>query len=552
MRRRQDLIDARIAELDESTDIKELYLDLLIHQEELRAQNEELLQSQQRAATAEKRYQSILGVAPIGFCIVNSTGVIVDHNYRLAELIDSPFHLNGRPLISYIADEGASVAGLIRQIIRTRSKDTVWSESLIKTGKNLISPVRIGYTLFPFSGEEMVLLSITDMSGEIESRKAHKDAIEMRNRFIANVSHELRTPLQGLLSTLELMSSHPDGMDQFAKECLERGISSGQILRRIVNDVLDLTKVDSGKFDLVEEAFELSDLVRSCVESVQASADKKSLKLDVQLPDDPNYVLADPVRIKQILLNLLSNALKFTDEGQVSIRLAVNNTDSDTLRVSFFVTDTGRGMSEIESAKVFQPFAQTRASDGQTMGGTGLGLTIVRQLARLMGGDVTVLSSKGEGSEFRVVLFLKQSEEQRDRLGLPTGMTDLSELFFGRRFLIVDDSDINIAILGLMLKQAGAVVVSASEGHQALSVLDELNGDVDIVLTDLQMPTMGGIELTRRLRQDERFEKVAVVGATGGVDSETRQRALKSGMQAIITKPFLRDELFDLLCSVLD
>lgn len=363
-----------------------------------------------------------------------------------------------------------------------------------------------------------------------------KDAAEAANRakgaFVANMSHEIRTPLNAVLGLARIIMRENEGRKsgRTAAQILE----AGEHLLGVINDILDFSRIEAGKLVIEPRSFRLGGCVEDAVKLLAERAQAKGLLLLVEPSASlPEWVLGDRLRIEQILINLLSNAVKFTTRGRVV--LALKYLDG---RMEFEVTDTGIGMSAEQIARLFQPFEQADASTTRQYGGSGLGLVISRNLARQMGGDITVASQLGRGSVFVVSLPLPEAAAERAVTVMPQGRMRLA----GLQVLAVEDMELNRIVLCDMLEIEGAEVVFAEQGEQALTVLEARGeGGFDVVLTDIQMPIMDGHELAQRIRRLR--PGLPVIGLTAHAMPEERQRCLASGMVAHICKPIDVDTL---------
>ncbi len=391
--------------------------------------------------------------------------------------------------------------------------------------------------------------SLKRLQRELSQAKDEAERLALaKSDFLANMSHEIRTPLNAVLGLAQLgigRSADPVA----ARSGFERIVRSGRHLLGVINDILDYSKVESGKLDIENLPCNLSHLVKEVLELVSERADAKNLRLRIEYKATHDWVMLDTLRATQILVNLLSNAIKFTDKGRVV--LSVEQRDG---RLLFAVTDTGVGLSPEQQSRVFTAFEQADSSTTRKFGGTGLGLSISSQLAAAMGGNISVSSELGHGSCFTLELpFLQASPEISATLQeaaapqepLPASSVDPAPLR-GLRLLITDDVDINREILQDMLAAAGADVVAADGGAQALQRLREAGpSGYDLVLMDVQMPDMDGYEATRLIHQ--LAPKLKVLALTAHALPEERRRCLAAGMVAHVTKPIDQAELLRVL-----
>ena len=326
-----------------------------------------------------------------------------------------------------------------------------------------------------------------------EARRHAEAANDAKSAFLAMVSHELRTPLNGVLGMARALQR--TGLDPRQQGYVETMLRSGDGLVAMLNDVLDISKIEAGRLDLESTAFDIRSVAEQAVELWAEAATARRLSLVAEIdPSTPAFVVGDETRVRQVLANLISNALKFTERGSVRLRVAPAQRDASG-GVELTVTDTGIGMSPDQVAAIFRPFAQAEATTARRYGGTGLGLSICRQLAEIMGGEIGVESALGGGSTFTVWLPLPAAQAGAEVAA------ETTETLPPLRILVADDSPVNQAVARAILEAAGAVVETAGDGAQALERL--ASEHFDVVLMDLRMPVMDGAEAVGRIRNGE-------------------------------------------------
>jgi signal transduction histidine kinase/DNA-binding NarL/FixJ family response regulator/PAS domain-containing protein len=384
-----------------------------------------------------------------------------------------------------------------------------------------------------------------DLRKERDSAQAARDEAEAANQakstFLATMSHEIRTPMNGVVGTAELLEREP--LSERQKRMVGTIRSSAGSLLRIIDDVLDFSKIEAGRMELEEAPFSLRALIDGATETLSVQVEKKGLELNAFVEDDtPDSLLADAIRIRQILFNLIGNATKFTDRGTITVRARAQAVEDDQVTLGLTISDTGIGMDTVQQARLFQPFSQADSSTTRRYGGTGLGLSIVRRLAELMDGTVAVDSAPGKGSTFTVTLKVKRAAE----VPVAASPPDAPPLHTaGRRVLAVDDYDVNLEVLIGQFEILGVPLDTAANGIEALNLWRET--PYALVLTDIHMPDMDGFELTRQIRAEEvlRTDRrpTAIVALTANALKGESERCLTAGMDDYLTKPLTLDRL---------
>jgi signal transduction histidine kinase/CheY-like chemotaxis protein len=370
-----------------------------------------------------------------------------------------------------------------------------------------------------------------------------------KSAFLANMSHEIRTPMNGILGMTQLLQADSVS-DEERRQYAGIILNSGKVLLNILNDVLDLSKIEAGKLQLVEDGFNPVSVIRETVELFSATAKAKSLRidLDVNKLSSANYI-SDSVRLREMISNLISNALKFTSQGGIVVGVRELESDGSHAKLEFSVSDTGIGIPAEGIAKLFQPFSQVDASTTRKHGGTGLGLSIVGALAKLMGGDVGVESTPGQGARFwftiRAGVGAADAGVSGKHSPAATPFSKHSNPISGR-VLVVEDLATNRIVIKTMLKRLGIDCDDASNGEEAVKRIQSDAVGYDLVLMDIQMPVMDGLkaaELIRQWEHDHAKARTPIAALTAGAYAEDRQNCKNAGMDDYLTKPIVVAEL---------
>lgn len=376
---------------------------------------------------------------------------------------------------------------------------------------------------------------------KLEEAKAKvEQGSRAKTEFLSTISHEIRTPMNAIIGMTNLLSQDEPREDQM--EQLEILDFSARTLLSLINDVLDFSKIESGKIDFEEVHFNLRVLLKGVIKSFDLNARKKGIDLQLNIDDDiPEILMGDSTRFTQILNNLIGNAIKFTEEGKVMVNVEALKQSKETVRLQFSIEDTGVGISEKKKESIFESFTQERTDTTRIFGGTGLGLTISKKLIEMQGGSIALESQKGKGSTFTVELSFKIGEKSK--------IDDLSALngtgrgLQGVRVLVVEDNNINQKVMERFLDKWSVDIDMASNGVEALEKIKKQN--FHLVLMDLQMPEMDGYEASRAIRAlgDVRKRNIPIIALTAAALKEVKENVFASGMNDFITKPFNPEEL---------
>lgn len=393
-------------------------------------------------------------------------------------------------------------------------------------------------------------------NAELEIQKARIEAEEARKiqeQFLANMSHEIRTPMNGVIGMTQLLACTDLTIDQ--KEYVETIRESTNNLMAIVNDILDLTKIVAGKITLLQNDYVFNDIIYTCIKMNQYRAEEKGVLLSCNIDKNIQPVLSgDPYRLNQVLTNLISNAIKFTHDGQVNVNINLIKENEKSVTLEFIVADTGIGIAEDKVDSVFERFIQVSGDNTRKYGGTGLGLTITKHLIQLHGGSIDVKSKQHQGSVFTFYLNILKGKQQLPATSKDEnmGQNKLQNSLNGIHILLVEDNIVNQKVASKLLTNQGAVVKVANHGKEALELLKK--NKTDIILMDIQMPEMDGYEATQIIRHEmmAEFNNIPIIALTASALIADQNKCLVAGMNDFIAKPYLASELYKKILLQLD
>ncbi|MCG8633765.1 MAG: response regulator [Desulfobacterales bacterium] len=507
--------------------------------------------AEQEREENERRLNTIFNSVQTGIFIIDKeTHTLLDVNSAAETMVGMPrSEMTGKPwnrLICAVDQDSCPIIDLEQ----TREN----SERILLTADNRERPILTTITEVSIRGRACLLECFVDISrqkeieqGLREAKEAAEAATLAKANFLANMSHEIRTPMNGVIGMTELLAGTELNREQ--KEYVSTIAHSSDALLEIINDILDHSKIDAGKVELESIEFNLRTLLESIADLTAVKAQEKGLEYCTIIhPQTPSFLIGDPGRLRQILLNLIGNAVKFTRQGEVVVETRVEREGRDHAVVKFLVTDTGIGIPEDKLDILFDSFSQVDTSTTRKFGGTGLGLTISRQLTKLMGGRIQVDSTLGSGSCFSFTAAFKKVVRRKEGHRIPR-----KKSLKGNHILIVDDNKTNRFVLKADLANWGCRVEEADDGYTALDKLisAENEGDgFDIAVIDMQMPGMDGETLGREIKQYPAISSLRMIMLTSMGMRGDAWRFQGAGFSAYLNKPVKQQELFDCLTMV--
>ncbi|AMR30126.1 hypothetical protein A0256_01185 [Mucilaginibacter sp. PAMC 26640] len=493
----------------------------------------------------EEKYRSIIANMNLGLLEVDNEGKVTYANQSFCNMSGyTQAELTGADASKLLlAEKSAEIIDQKKEIRKSGVADAYQLEANDKFGNKrwwLVSGAPRYNDKGELVGSIGIHLDITDQKiQEVElvaARTKAEQLAQAKDSFLANMSHEIRTPMNAIMGmSNQLAKTQLLPQQHFYLNTI---LSASENLLVIINDILDLSKIEAGKLSFENIGFQLSDIVNNVKQVITHKAEEKGIILHTDAIDSgiEKVLIGDPYRINQILLNLMTNAVKFTDQGSVTLSCKLVSDKSESQLISIEITDTGIGMDESFVKVLFDKFSQEYESVTRQYGGTGLGMSICKELVELMDGEITATSTKGIGTNIKVMIHFKKGT----MADLPEKVTSKFDhkLLSGKKILVTDDNELNRLVATIIMQNYGATVLSAENGEEALAVIDE--HQPDMVLMDIQMPVLNGFETTKQLR--EKNTPIPIIALTAAAIKGERDRCIEAGMNDYITKPFREEE----------
>ena len=548
--------------LSASKDPRALLHELQVHQVELEMQNENLRDMHLWLAEARDRYLDLFQFAPVAYLSVNLDQAIQEANLTAAGmLVAERKQLVGSRLAKWVArGHRDDCSRHLQAALQSASKETCELPILRGDGSEFLGHLEImpikSHESGKAAGWRVTISDVTARKRVEEELARTKEAAEKaslaKSRFLANVSHELRTPMNAILGMTQLALN--DELSPAVRDYLETVMQSSESLLELLNDLLDFSRIEEGRLELESVAFSLRKTVNQVLKCMSVRALEKGLELSGDLSDDvPDNVLGDPSRLRQVLVNLVGNAVKFTERGSVTIRVRKQSESKEKVDLLFSVADTGIGISAQEQQKIFAPFTQADPSTTRSYGGTGLGLAISADLVKLMGGKIWVESRLGAGSTFYCTVRLKPAPAAAGPVVRREAAHDLlaSRTTRPLHVLVAEDVPPNQKLVAAILRKRGHEVTLANDGREAVDAATQQH--FDVILLDVQMPVVDGFQAAVAIRKlDPAERRPPLVAMTAYAMKGDVERCITSGFDDYLGKPFRAEELIRMVEGLAD
>lgn len=503
---------------------------------------------------AEEESRKLVEFFPDGI-LIHRDEQIVYVNKAAADIFGyaNPEEVIGKDVFDLIHPDDQKKARKRVKILNKGEEPPEEELRLVRPDSQSTAHVQVKSRPIEYEGTKAIQVAVRDVTsykaverGLIKAKQQAEESRKVKERFIANMSHEIRTPMNAVLGMAHLLKDTKLDIQQ--EDYIQIINNSAENLLVIINDILDISKIEAGKIQFNIDEFSIEEIVKNVINTVELDAKKKGLQLEYNLDTGiPLLLIGDRVRLSQILLNLVANAIKFTSSGGVRLEVNQINRTKTSVTVRFTVIDTGIGIAEKDLNTIFDSF--TRAEGASGYGGTGLGLTIVKRLVELQKGTITVESELGVGTTFEIELTFGRTDENYLNKISKRSQKSIDD-FSNRKVLIVEDNKINQLILKKLLEKYNINADIANDGIEALELVKKEH--YELILMDIKMPNMNGFETTKEIRNIKEYKEIPIIGVSAHAMVEEKDKALRSGMDDYITKPIVPSELLQKLNKYLN
>jgi len=548
--------------LDSSASVERVH-ELEVHQIELEIQNEALQLARNELENERQKYADMFYDAPIAYMVCDENGLMLEVNHALLSLLNAKkSDMVGGTIASMATKEYLDVFHLHCKEVLRKGK-LICEMELLCAGRNLLHVIIESVVVQVDEHEKHVRSAIVDISQRKrmeqqlrEAQQKAESASQAKTNFLAMMSHELRTPLHGIIGLQNMLAKEADYLQLEHRNHLNLALHSSNVLKSLIDDILDLSKIEAGKMEMGLAEFSLVKSMQHVLVSFAMPAVEKKLELKFTYQNIPAIIFADEAHIRQVLLNLIGNAIKFTDQGYVHVNVDYHDGDQASYEglLSIAIEDSGVGIQQYQLSTIFEAFIQFPGNRSRK--GTGLGTTIAKRLVTAMSGKIHVQSEKARGSIFTITLPVKKIGSQLisgdvDVFQVPD-QEELSPLASvqGLRVLLAEDDPISLMVALESLKHAGLNIDTAEHGLGAWKKIKE--SDYDVLITDIRMPGLDGIELTRHIRKRElkHDHRTQIIGLSAHAMEDVVQHCLAVGMDDFLSKPISPDDLLRKLDSL--
>jgi PAS domain S-box-containing protein len=506
----------------------------------------------------QEQFEALFYNAPEGILIISPFNLdIISANLglvRLFKFTNNPAGLNFRSLLT---DNYQNVFKNAKHNPQQRSFSY---ERDFKKADGQVFTAEVNGNSTLYNGEKAILLFIRDISFRVQNEQQLREAkneaemaSQIKSRFLANTSHEIRTPMTAIIGLNEMARKQCTSEKQ--RHLLDLAGASAESLLNLLNDILDLSQIEAGKLRISKAAFNLRELLDQLVQITKLRSEQKGISTKINLSDDlPEYIVSDAHRIRQILLNLLSNASKFTTEGEIYFEASCKRFDQKDLELNFIISDSGEGILDEVKPNLFNPFVHTAPNNPDELRGTGLGLSISKQIIDMLGGKINVKSMRGEGTTFKVTIPAREAGTEQEKQLKPGSIKNNLLLSVSKqplKVLVADDNETNLFLARSIIAEYDGLADCCKDG---LEVMEHLQNSLyDAILLDIQMPNMDGIETLKQIRNSKAaFNKIPIIALSAFSTDEEKQMAIKSGANHYLAKPYSPADLLRSIQMVLN